>query len=256
MASTLSPEHRIAFESQGFLVIPEALSPEELARVGEAADRAEKLWREDETKLGQRSAALDQVQAPIEYDNALLELLWHPKVFPIVRGVLGDDVMMIDNDYFITPPRTPKTHANWHHDVGMSGVYHPRSTLMVKVFFLLSDVSENSGGTAMVPGSHRFPEDFAFPHVEDPKRMPGMVQMTGKAGTAYAFNGRVYHCAVNNDSDAPRRVLIYNYGHAWMRMWPGYEPSQRLLESARNSNDPVRKQLLGIDAGYGTRLTC
>ena len=161
---------------------------------------------------------------------------------------------MIDNDYFVTPPRTAKTHADWHHDVGMPGVYHPRSTMMVKVFYLLSDVDEDSGGTAMVPGSHRFPEAFAFPKVDDPKRMPGMVQMTGKAGTAYAFNGRVYHCAVNNDSNHPRRALIYNYGHAWMRIWPGYEPSERLIEEAKASGDPVRQQLLGIGAGYSTRL--
>lgn len=254
MASTLSPEHRIAFESQGFLTIPDALNPEELARVREAADRAEAEWRADRSKPGQRSDVLEQVQSPIEYDDTLLELLWHPKVFPIVRGALGEDVMMIDNDYFITPPRTPRTHADWHHDVGMPGVYHPRSTLMFKVFFLLSDVRENSGGTAMIPGSHRFPEEFVFPRVENPREMPGMVQMTGKAGTAYAFNGRVYHCAVNNESDEPRRVLIYNYGHAWMRMWPGYEPSERLLQAAEASGDPIQKQLLGIGAGYSTRL--
>jgi ectoine hydroxylase-related dioxygenase (phytanoyl-CoA dioxygenase family) len=136
----------------------------------------------------------------------------------------------------------------------MRGVYHPRSLMMVKVFFLLSDVNENSGGTAMIPGSHRFPEDFTFPRPEDPKAMPGSIQMTGKAGTAYLFNGRVYHCAVNNDSDYPRKVLIYNYGHFWMKMWSGYEPSPRLLDQAMASGDPVRKQLLGIGDAYGQQL--
>jgi ectoine hydroxylase-related dioxygenase (phytanoyl-CoA dioxygenase family) len=254
MPSQLDLEQQIAFESNGFLVIPDALSPQELARVREAADRAEAEWRADAGRTGLRKATLEQVQAPIEYDDVLLELLWHPKVFPVVRKVLGDDVMMIDNDYFITPPRTPETHTDWHHDVGMEGVYHPRSTLMVKVFYLLTDVNENSGGTAMVPGSHRFPETFQFPKVDEPKQMPGMVQMTGKAGTAYAFNGRVYHCAVNNESDEPRRVLIYNYGHNWMRMWPGYEPSDRLVAEAKASGDPIRQQLLGLTPAYTSSL--
>lgn len=246
----LDDEQRILFESNGFLVIPNALEGDELARVQLAADRAEARWREDTSLLGQRSAALHQVQAPIEYDDALLELLWHPKTFPIVRALLGGDVQMIDNDLFITPPRTPHTHADWHHDVGMAGVYHPRSLMMVKVFFLLTDVNADSGGTAMIPGSHRFPEGFEFPQPADPKDMPGMVQMTGKAGTAYAFNGRVYHCAVNNESDHPRKVLIYNYGHFWMKMWSGYEPSERILEAAKASGDPVRQQLLGIGDAY------
>lgn len=245
---------RVLYESNGFLTIPDALSADELAKVRAAADRAEARWRAEVTLPGVRSETLDQVLGPIEYESELLDLLWHPATFPLVREILGDDVMMIDNDYFITPPRTPRTHVGWHHDVGMTGVYHPRSTMMVKVFFLLSDVDANSGGTAMIPGSHRFEESFEFPEVEDPKEMPGMIQMTGKAGTAYLFNGRVYHCAVNNESDHPRRVLIYNYGHFWMKMWQGYEPSERLRREARASGDPVRKQLLGIGDAYGQRL--
>jgi hypothetical protein len=251
----MTEQQRISFEANGFLVIPNALSPNELTEVRHAANAAEARWRSDPTRLGQRTEVLQQIQAPIEYDDRLLALLWHTNVFPLVRAILGDDVSMIDNDYFITPPRTPRTHAGWHHDVGMRGVYHPRSTMMVKVFFLLSDVDENSGGTAMVPGSHRFPNDFKFPEVADPKDMPGAFQMTGKAGTAYLFNGRTYHCAVNNNSDRPRKVLIYNYGHFWMKIWKGYEPSPRLLDAAMKSNDPVRMQLLGIGDPYAQALS-
>jgi len=250
----LTDEQRILWESNGFLTIPNALSGEELTSVQTAAEETENIWRSDPSRLGNRGATLDQIQSPIEYDERLLNLLWHPRVVPIVREVLGDDLMMIDNDFFVTPPRTSKTHADWHHDVGMRGVHHPQSVLMVKVFYLLTDVNENSGGTAMVPGSHRFPDGFAFPKVAEPREMPGMVQMTGKAGTAYLFNGRVYHCAVNNDSDTPRKVLIYNYGHFWMKMWSGYEPSARLVESAIADGDPLQKQLLGIGDAYGTAL--
>jgi ectoine hydroxylase-related dioxygenase (phytanoyl-CoA dioxygenase family) len=251
----MTDEQRIRFESNGFLVVPNALEGEALAQIQAAADEAYTTWQTDLTRPGGRSSVLHQVQTPIEYSSYLLELLWHPTVFPLVRAALGEDVMMIDNDLFVTPPKTDRTHADWHHDVAMRGVYHPRSTMMVKVFFLLTDVNEDSGGTAMVPGSHRFPEDFIFPNPEDPKAMPGSIQMTGKAGTAYLFNGRVYHCAVNNDSTSPRKVLIYNYGHFWMKMWSGYEPSQRLLNEAIASGDPLRKQLLGLGDAYGQSLT-
>src|SRR5690349_5094572 len=111
-SKAVTDEQRIQFEANGFLILPEALSPPELP--------------------GVRAETLEQVQAPIEYDDRLLALLWHPRVFPLVRALLGEDVSMIDNDYFITPPRTPRTHAGWHHDVGLRGVYHPRSTMMVK----------------------------------------------------------------------------------------------------------------------------
>ena len=246
----LSESQRLFYEANGYLVIPKALAPEELQAVRAAADRAEARWRADPSLPGGRGAALDQVQAPIGYDDALLGLLQHPVVFPLVRALIGEDVQMIDNDYFITPPHTPKTHAGWHHDVGMMGVYHPLSTLMVKAFYLLSDVEANSGGTAMIPGSHRFPDHVPLP-TGDPGASPGAVQMMGKAGDAYLFNGRVYHAAVNNDSDRPRRVLIYNYGHFWMKQWSGYEPSPAIKEKART---PLMKQLLGIGDAYGTSL--
>ncbi|HZO90893.1 MAG TPA: phytanoyl-CoA dioxygenase family protein [Chthonomonadaceae bacterium] len=124
---------------------------------------------------------------------------------------------MIDNDYYISPPQT-SSHALWHHDVGQAGVYHPRSTLMVKVFYLLSDVPPDGGGTALLPGSHRYPLDFRYPRVENPDEMPGHVRMSHPAGTAYLFNRRIYHAALNNRTNETRRVLIYNYGHFWMKV--------------------------------------
>jgi len=251
----LTEQQRIFFEANGYLAIPDALSPLQLIEVRAAAERAEAKWRADLSLPGQRSEVLQQIQCPIEYDDRLLQLLWHPSVFPLVRAIVGDDVQMIDNDYFITPPRTPRSHAGWHHDVGMPNVYHPRSLMMVKVFYLLSDVDEDSGRTALIPGSHRFAPDFVYPAVDDPRQMPGSIQMTGNAGSAYLFNGRTYHCAVNNNSDHPRRVLIYNYGHFWMKIWSGYEPSERLRQAAIASADPVRKQLLGIGDAYGQKLT-
>jgi phytanoyl-CoA hydroxylase len=238
---------RAAFDEQGYLALPGALVGAALTQVQEAAAQAEALWRVDITRPGARSAVLEQVQAPIEYDDRLLALLWHPAVFPLVRQLLGDDVTMIDNDLFLTPPRTPKTHAGWHHDVGMQGIYHPKSLLMVKVFYLLSEVDSTMGPTTLVPGSHRWEES--------PQSLESAVAMTGKAGDAYLFNCRIYHSAANNDSDHWRRVLIYNYGHFWMKPWQGYEPSARLLTEAQASGDPVRKQLLGLGDAYGQRLT-
>lgn len=250
----MTDAQRITFETNGFLVINDALTPEELGRVRAAAEQAERAWNDTPGARGFKKPQLWEIVGPIEYGEPLRDLLWHPKTLPIVREILGDDVSMIDNSYYITPPKTPGTHADWHHDVGLPGVYHPLSVMMVKVFFLLTDVNADSGGTAMVPGSHRLPMDFAFPEVGDPKAMPGAVQMVGKAGTAYLFNGRVYHAAVNNDSDSPRKVLIYNYGHHWMKIWPGYEPSQRLLDWAAADGDPVKMQLLGMGPAYATSL--
>ena len=252
MKSVMADEQRIFYETNGYLVLPDVLSPEELARVREAADRAEQEWRRDPARLGERREALQSVQAIIEYDPIFLDLLEHPRVFPIVREILGDDIALIDNDYYITPPmHGPERHNAWHYDEGFTGVYHPRSTMMVKVFYALEDVPEDGGPTAFVPGSHRYPLDFKMPVPSDIDSMPGHVRMAVKAGTAYLFTGRMYHAALPNRSQKTRRVLIFNYGHVWMKPWQGYEPSERLKAAATT---PVRKQLLHAVPPYGSSL--
>src|SRR5882724_3863904 len=100
----MTDEQRLFFETNGYLVILNALSPEELAAARTAAANAEDIWRADSTRLGVRRDNLQQVQAPIEYDDLFLYLMEHPKVFPIVREILGNDISMIDNDFFISPP--------------------------------------------------------------------------------------------------------------------------------------------------------
>jgi len=248
--SALTDAQRLFFEANGYLVIPGALSPAELLKVRAAADGAEALWRAEPARLGARNENLQQVQAPIEYDDRLFDLLECQTTFTLIREALGNDISMIDNDYFISPPHA-NSHAGWHHDVGMPGVYHPRSVMMVKLFFLLDDVTEDGGCTLFLPGSHRFPLDFQLPHVTEPTDMPGHAKMAFPAGTAYFFNGRCYHAATSNRSDRPRRVLIYNYGHHWMRIWSGYEPSEALIAKAKT---PVRRQLLGLGPAYMTSL--
>ena len=90
--SAMSDAQRLSFEANGYLVIPNALSTAELADIREAADRAEAIWRSDTTLPGIRRDSFQQVQAPIEYDNRLFDLLEHPTTFPIVRELLGADV--------------------------------------------------------------------------------------------------------------------------------------------------------------------
>src|SRR5438270_295655 len=86
----------------------------------------------------------------------------------------------------------------------------------------LARVRPEGGATAVLPGSHRFPAEIALPRPEEPAAMPGHARMAYPAGTVWLFNGRLYHAALDNHSDTARRVLIYNCGHFWMKMWQGY----------------------------------
>jgi ectoine hydroxylase-related dioxygenase (phytanoyl-CoA dioxygenase family) len=243
--AVLTEEQRYFFEAQGYLVVPDALDREELRAVRAAADRAEAEWREDTDKPGVRRHDLHQVQSPMEYAPILYRMLEHPRVFPVVRELLGEDIMMLDNDYFLSPPHS-KIHLGWHYDENFPGIYHPRSCLMIKVFYVLDDIPENGGGTVILPGSHRWP--YKPINTEVPEDMPASVRMNLPAGSAYLMAGRTYHSVGNNLSEKFRRLLIYTYGHKWMKVWNTYEPSEALAAQAKT---PLSRQLLGLTDPYG-----
>ncbi|HEX4964120.1 MAG TPA: phytanoyl-CoA dioxygenase family protein [Thermoanaerobaculia bacterium] len=251
MPSALTEEQRLFFDTQGYLVIPDALSPEELAVLRREAGSAEARWRADLSLPGVRRSDLEQVLGIMEHGPALFELVEHPGIFPMVRALLGPDVMMLDHDYFITPPGAIIPQG-WHFDFDLPRVDHPRSRLMVKVFYVLENIPPDGGATLVLPASHFTPGGTALPNSEVPEDLPGAVAMTLPAGSAYLINDRTYHSAGNNRSPAHRRLLIYTYGHKWMRMWDEYRPSPEL---AARASTPQRRQLLGLTDPYGPPVT-
>jgi ectoine hydroxylase-related dioxygenase (phytanoyl-CoA dioxygenase family) len=247
----LTAEQRLFFEANGYLVLPEALSAEELGVLQEAADRSEDEWSADLSRPGWRRESIRQIPNIIEYDDSLLNLLEHPVVFPAVRELLGADIALLFSDYYISPPRT-ESHISWHEDAGLMGVFHPLSTMYVKAFFLLSDVGPEGGATALIPGSHKFFDSVDLPEPEDPSQMPGHVRMAYPAGTVWLFHTRCFHAALPNNSDITRKVLIYTYGHCWMKPWDGYEPSPELQAKAKND---TMRQLLHMTEAYNSDYT-
>jgi ectoine hydroxylase-related dioxygenase (phytanoyl-CoA dioxygenase family) len=236
---------RFFFEANGYLVIEDALTPEQLAAARGKCNEAEASWRADAGLPGVRRWDLEQVAGIMEYDPLFVDMIENPRVFPIVRDLLGADIRLLDHDYFITPPGA-KIHRGWHYDEFFPKVHHPRSTLMLKVFYVIEDIPWDGGATVLLPGSHRF--DEKPPNSDDPEDLPGAVRMNLPAGAAYLMAGRVWHSAGNNLSDRPRKLLIYTYGHKWMRMWDGYQPSDAVLATAET---PMRRQLFGLTNPYG-----
>lgn len=242
-------EQRRFFATNGYLMLPGALAPAELAAVRRAADEAEARWRADPTLPGTRIPEFIEIAAIMEYHPLLFDLVEHPRIFPLVRDALGPDIALIDHAYYITPPGGAIDGTAWHTDVRtrLPGVHHAGSTMMVRTMIALSDIAADGGATLVLPGTHRQPDDSPIPALATPEEMPGAVPLACAAGSAYFFNGNLLHSPGNNRSAVTRRVLLYNYGHKWMRMWQDHDPSPRLAAAARS---PMRRQLLGLTAPY------
>src|SRR5258708_36992838 len=76
-------EQQYFFEANGYLVVPDALSRDELGRIRAAADEAEARWRADPDLPGGRRHDLDQLINIMEYDPGCVETLEHRTGFPL-----------------------------------------------------------------------------------------------------------------------------------------------------------------------------
>jgi len=243
----LTESEKYFFECNGYLVLRNLLNPDLLKELRAACDEAEARWQSNPEAPGVRRPDLDQVMAILEYDPTFVKMLTYPAIFQRARDLLGPDIRLLDHDYFVSPTGA-MINKGWHYDEGFPSIYHPRSRLMVKVFYVLEDIPHDGGGTVFLPGSHCFSPDLKLPNTEIPEDMPNAIRMDLPAGSAYLMHGRLYHSVGNNLSNLRRKLLIYTYGHKWMRVWGGYEPSDSLISQATT---PMLRQLMGLTDPYG-----
>lgn len=75
------------------------------------------------------------------------------------------------------------------------------------VIWLLTDFTEENGGTRLLPSSHLLPDG---PDSSVPYKVP-TIAGTGKAGSIVFFDGRLWHGTGQNLTDEPRTRLLTFY---------------------------------------------
>ena len=244
-------ESALRLRSEGFLSIPGALAPSALARLAAGLDRV----YEDEVARGRTGAGEPMhLLGEIGRDDAFLELLDHPAVFPVIWGELGWNIHLYHCHLDVTPPRKqPRRPAwGWHQDGGRQNLEldsDPRPRMSLKVAFWLSDVSvPDRGNMLIVPGSH---ERNTLPRPERPAlgfdAPAGAVPLLASAGDALIFDRRLWHSRSDNLSQHTRRAIFLAYSYRWVRPRDdfGIDPSSKRFRRL----SPVRRQLLGEPAG-------
>src|SRR5687768_372584 len=115
--TAMTDEQRAAFERDGFIVVPGALSADEVAHYAAAVDR---VYREH-AAAGALAAdrSLHRLNA-VDSCPDLAPLLDHPNVFGLVWSMLGWNVRMYHSHLDVHPPLTGRKpfRFEWHQDGG------------------------------------------------------------------------------------------------------------------------------------------
>ena len=243
----LTPAERDEFfKHKGYLVVPEALSPEVVQRVRAAVERLSA----DGPKPGQITINIADI---LGKDDAFLDLIDCPRVFPKIWGILGWNIWVQHSHLVVNPPMKPTAQASkpsepfvygWHRDGGaINRDVSLNMPLLVKVGFYLSDVSLDGRPTLMVENA-----DPNAPIPASTTRPANVRPLAVKAGTAVLFSNRSIHSLKNpNTSGETRCAVFIQYGYRWI------QPLDRMsVEHLAERVDEVRKQLLGLTTTFTT----
>lgn len=245
----MTAEEREQFERDGFVIIRNVLTPEEVAHYAAALDR---VYAEHEAidKLGP-DRSLHKLSAVASCPE-LAGLIDHPNAFPLVWGMLGWNVHIYHSHLDVHPPiQEPKPFRfEWHQDGGRQNreiETNPRPRLSVKLAFWLSDVSEpGRGNFKVVKGSHLMNRidgpprrDIEWP---DPE---GAMEVCANPGDAVFFDRRIWHARSNNYSELTRKVAFFGYTYRWVAI-----RDEAVSPEVAATLTPVQKQLVGaLDEG-------
>ena len=243
---TMTPTQREFFESNGYLVIKEAIPADTVAELDAAVNEIYKREKqagrlEDNGKLNLRNCLVQH--------QAFLPLLDCPRSAPFAWQILNWNVQMITSHLIVLPslgekpPNEVKNKIGIHRDGGTSAreMQEPHPRIMLKIAYAISDQTDvSSGATVLVPGSNRM---NGTPPTDPKTRGPrGAISMNVKAGDAFVFEQRTWHGIGHNWSGKPRKTIFVGYAYRWVKPMDYVTMPKEIVDQC----NPVQKQLLGV----------
>ena len=191
----------------GYTVVAGVLSESELQIIRGKLDEIYEVQVKEiggEGRLGEIND-VNVVRLLLAYDDYFLKVATNPAVLAIAERLLGDYYILMQQNGIINLPGLENYQISWHRDLSYQHFVSTRP-LAISALFCIDDFSAASGGTYVLPASHKIE---TFPSKEFlEKNERGII---AKAGSALVFDSMLYHRAGYNRSTFTRRALNHVY---------------------------------------------
>lgn len=214
----MDDKQRRQWDEEGYLLLDQVLSPDEVSVLLDAADRAVAGSR---GRVDQGGSKAFKIIRAVEQDASLDFLIDHPATLPVLLDLLGPSLQILGTEIFVRLPAPgSEPLVEWHKDGGpaLSRILHRPGdpVLQLKIQYFLTDLSEpDSGNFMLVPGSHRrpFPPDGRVSAGD----LARAVQVLARPGDALLFPWALWHAVAPNRSGRVRKSATIRWGQLFCR---------------------------------------
>jgi len=224
----------------GYTIIENVLSEKQLQILRKKMDE---LYDKQAQEVGGEEALReigdsDSVKHLLVLDEMFLPLVSSEIMLSIVQRLLGDYFILNLQNGILNRPEVFNPASLWHRDLFYQH-YSSSRPLAISTLFCLDDFTEETGGTFILPGSHKhdiFPSpEFALKHE---------TQLTAKAGSVLVFDSMMFHRCGYNKSNQIRRSISQIF------TLPPFKQQISLPKSleGKYSDDPFLRKVLGYDS--------
>jgi ectoine hydroxylase-related dioxygenase (phytanoyl-CoA dioxygenase family) len=224
----------------GYTVVPGAVAAADVTELGARLDAVLARQADEFGGIDRLAAIGDGLTArcPLAYDEAFLRLATDATVLALCRRLLGDYVVLLQQNGVINPSREQHTQASYHRDLPYQHFVSSRP-LAISALFCIDPFRGATGATLLLPGSHKME---AFP--SEPVRAQFETAIEAPAGSFIVFDAMVFHRAGANVSGSPRRAVNHVYGVPILAQQITMAP----LVAEACAADPALARLLGAEA--------
>lgn len=217
------------FREHGYVIVPDAVSPNYLGQLQEAAGA---LLREH--------PGVGTLRNLLSLSPVFEGLIDEHAAFPLLERLIGDDIQLLSIDMRACPPGGGS--MAWHVDLPFFCLV----LISLNTALYLDDLTPENGALRLVPKSHLRP--FSLGPEERYAALPGEVVVECPAGTMVVFSDCLWHRTGENRTEKPRRGVFTYYGHFWQKQCTFPESPEPFPRMRRfiDGKGAKRAQLMGL----------
>lgn len=197
---------------RGYTILENVISKEECNLISKKLDvlldKQLQEYGEDRLRLAND---LGTLRMPFADDDYFTKLILNESVLELINSILGKSAILQLQSAPVTEPKIEHDQAHWHEDFYYMKLVSDK-VISMTALWAIDDFNEISGGTWVVPFTHKLSERPSEQYLEENK-----IQINAKAGSVIVFDSMLFHSGAANKGNSKRHAVNHIYTRPFIK---------------------------------------